>query len=169
MITLYVAMIGLSIFSLIQASIGAVFYNINIILANLCIQVGVTAIYSILVAHRLLAMRRQMKQVMAQYDSSTYATVVLMVVESDGLYSVFAIILIVAFALHLNSVSTLCFLSIGSVQGIAQLFIILRVARGRGSSGYTRMVKLSCRSTHDHSILKVGIGHNRKIKRGTDS
>ncbi|KAG0694485.1 hypothetical protein DFH29DRAFT_1083801 [Suillus ampliporus] len=131
MITLYVTMIALSIFSLIQSSTGAVLYGINIVLVYLCFQVGLTVIYTILVANRLLAMRNEMKRVMAQYDSSTYDTVVLMTIESSLLYSVFAIIFIVAFALHLNGVSTICFLSISSVQGISQLFIILRVARGR--------------------------------------
>ncbi|KAG1736648.1 uncharacterized protein EDB91DRAFT_501020 [Suillus paluster] len=76
-------------------------------------------------------MRSQIKQVMAQYDSNTYNTVILMVVESAIPYSIFAVIFIVAFALHLNGITTVCFLSIGQAQGIAQLFIILRVARGR--------------------------------------
>ncbi|KAG0699507.1 hypothetical protein DFH29DRAFT_808925 [Suillus ampliporus] len=131
MITLYIAMIAMSIVILTQASTGAVLYNINIVLVYLCMEVGLTVIYTILVAYRLLSMRSQMKQIMAQYDSSTYDTVVLMVIESALLYSVFAVIFIVAFAMHLNGVSTICFLSIGSVQGIAQLFIIIRVARGR--------------------------------------
>ncbi|KAG0693458.1 hypothetical protein DFH29DRAFT_816289 [Suillus ampliporus] len=131
MITLYVCMIASSIFCLIQASTGAVYYNINIVLVYLCFQVGLTMIYTILVANRLLAMRSEMKRVMDQYDSSTYETVVLMTIESSLLYSVFAIIFIVSFALHLNGTTTLCFLSISSIQGISQLFIILRVARGR--------------------------------------
>ncbi|KAG1736649.1 uncharacterized protein EDB91DRAFT_500893 [Suillus paluster] len=131
MITLYIAMIVVSISSLIQGSTGTVYYQINVITAYLCIQVGITVIYTTLVVHRLLAMRKQMKRAMAQYDSSTYDTIVLMVVESAGLYSVFAIIFIIAFALHLNGITTICYLSIASVQGIAQLFIILRVARGR--------------------------------------
>ncbi|KAG0694499.1 hypothetical protein DFH29DRAFT_1083812 [Suillus ampliporus] len=109
MITLYVVMIALSIFSLIQANTGAVLYKINIIIVYLCFQVGLTMIYTILVANRLLVMRSQMKGIMAQYDSSAYQTVVLMIIES--------------------SLFTLS--SLFSVQGISQLFIILRVARGR--------------------------------------
>ncbi|KAG1730983.1 uncharacterized protein EDB91DRAFT_738697 [Suillus paluster] len=131
MITLYATMIALSICSLIQASNGAVIYKIDVILVYLCFHVGLTSIYTILVVGRLLSMRSQMKRVVAEYDSSTYDTVVLMVIESALLYSVFAMIFIVAFALHWNDVSTVCFLSISSIQGIAQLFIILRVARGQ--------------------------------------
>ncbi|KAG2754184.1 hypothetical protein P692DRAFT_20870413 [Suillus brevipes Sb2] len=130
MITLYIAMIAMSIIVLIEASTGIVWYNINIELAYLCIEVGLTVIYTILTANRLLVIRNQMKQIMPEYDSSTYDIVVLVVVESAVLYSVFAIIFIVSFALHSN-VSNLCFLSISHVQGIAQLLIIIRVARGR--------------------------------------
>ncbi|KAG1727025.1 hypothetical protein EDB19DRAFT_204435 [Suillus lakei] len=131
MITLFIAMIAMSILVQIQASTGAVLYDIDILLVYLCIEVGLTVIYTILVAHRLLSMRSKMKQAVAQYDSGIYDTVVRMVIESAVLYSVFAVIFIIAFALHFNGVSTLCFLSIGQVQGIAQLFIIIRVARGR--------------------------------------
>ncbi|KAG1727027.1 hypothetical protein EDB19DRAFT_1643249 [Suillus lakei] len=130
MITLYIAMIAMSIVVLIEASTGAVWYNINIELAYLCIEVGLTVIYTILVANRLLVIRSQMKQIMPEYDSSVYDIVVLVIVESAVLYSVFAIIFIVSFALH-SDVSNLCFLSISHVQGIAQLLIIIRVARGR--------------------------------------
>ncbi|KAG0692148.1 hypothetical protein DFH29DRAFT_818141 [Suillus ampliporus] len=131
MITLYIAMIALSIFSLTQASTGAVVYNISIIPVFVSVQVGLAVIYTILVMNRLLLMRRLMRRAIAQYDSSAYNTVVVMVIESALLSSVFSIIFVVAFALHLEGVTTLCFLSIDSVQGIAQLFIILRVARGQ--------------------------------------
>ncbi|KAG1730981.1 uncharacterized protein EDB91DRAFT_1206823 [Suillus paluster] len=129
MITLYIAMIAVSILVQIQASTGVVYYNIDVILVYLSIEVGIGVIYTILVANRLLVMRSLMKQV-AQYDSSTYDTVILMVVESAMSYSIFAVIFIVSFALHLNAITTVCYLSVCQVQGIAQLFIILRVARG---------------------------------------
>ncbi|OAX42360.1 hypothetical protein K503DRAFT_361229 [Rhizopogon vinicolor AM-OR11-026] len=131
MITLYIAMIALSIVIQVEASAGIAFYNISPELAYLCIQVGLTVLYTVLVAHRLLAMRRKMKGALAQYDSGTYDTIVIMVAESAVAYSIFAITFIVAFALHYNGVTTLCFLSIGQLQGIAQLFIIIRVATGR--------------------------------------
>ncbi|KAG1814337.1 uncharacterized protein BJ212DRAFT_366181 [Suillus subaureus] len=131
MITLYVAMIGLSITVLFQAGTDGSFYNNPIELAYLCVEVGHTVIYTILVTNRLFVMRGRMKQIMAQYDSSTYGAIALMVIESAALYSVSAIIFIVAFGMRSYGVITLCFLSIGKIQGIAQLFIIIRVARGR--------------------------------------
>ncbi|KAG1839619.1 hypothetical protein DFJ58DRAFT_811751 [Suillus subalutaceus] len=108
MITLYVAMIDLSITVLYQAGTN----------------VGQTVIYTILVTNRLF--------IMAQYDSSIYDAIALMVIGCAALYSVFAIIFIVSFGIHSDGVVTLCFLSIGKIQGIVQLFIIIRVAWGRG-------------------------------------
>ncbi|KAG2739694.1 hypothetical protein P692DRAFT_20346529 [Suillus brevipes Sb2] len=115
---------------LIDTSTGIVWYNINIELAYLCIEVGLTVMYTIFTANHLLVIRNQMKQIMPEYDSSTYDIVVLVVIESVVLYSVFAIIFIVSFALHSN-VSNLCLLSISHVQGIVQLLIIICVAPGR--------------------------------------
>ncbi|KAG1774360.1 hypothetical protein EV702DRAFT_974896 [Suillus placidus] len=135
MITLFLAMIGLSIFIQVEASVGIAFYNISIEPAYLGIQVGLNVFYTILVTYRLLDMRNRMKELVAQYDSRFYNTLILIIVESAMAYSIFAIIFIVAFALHLNGITTLCFLSIGQVQGISQLFIIIRVATGRA---YTR-------------------------------
>ncbi|KAG1829699.1 hypothetical protein EV424DRAFT_1344134 [Suillus variegatus] len=113
------------------ASNGTSFYTINITLAHLAFLVGNTVLYTILVAKRLLSMRSQMKTALAEYDSSTYDTIILMVIESAMAYSVFVIIYIVAFSVHSDSLSTVCFLSINHVEGITQLFIIIRVARGR--------------------------------------
>ncbi|KAG1739340.1 hypothetical protein EDB19DRAFT_1635956 [Suillus lakei] len=131
MVALYIAMIAVAIVVLVQAGSGAPFYNISTALAFLAFQVAQTILYTILVAKRLLSIRGQMKQALVEYDSSTYDTIILMVVESAMAYSVFLIIFIVAFAVHSNSISTLCFLSINQIQGITQLFIIIRVARGR--------------------------------------
>ncbi|KAG1901929.1 uncharacterized protein F5891DRAFT_192391 [Suillus fuscotomentosus] len=137
MLLVYIGMIAVAIVILVQAGTGALFYNINTTLAYLVFLVANTVLYTILVATRLLSMRSRMKTAMASnygpstYDTSTHDTIIRMVVESAMAYSVFVAIYIVAFCVHSNTVSTLCFLSINQVQGIAQLFIIIRVARGR--------------------------------------
>lgn len=106
----------MSILVLIQSSAGVIWYTINIQLAYLCIEVGLSVIYTILVTNRLLFMRGLMRQVMQEHEYySIYDTSILMVIESAVLYSVCAIIFIVSFALHSN-VSNLCFLSISHVQ-----------------------------------------------------
>ncbi|KAG1857550.1 hypothetical protein C8R48DRAFT_273651 [Suillus tomentosus] len=131
MLVVYIGMIAVAIDVLVQAGTGAPFYAINVALAYLAFLVANTVLYTILVAKRLLSMRSEMKTALAEYDSSIYDTIILMVVESAMVYSVFVIIFIVAFSMHSDTVSTVCFLSIYQVQGIAQLSIIIRVARGR--------------------------------------
>jgi hypothetical protein len=131
MVSLYIGMIAAAVVVLVQAGTGTPFYDINTTVAYLAFQVAHTMLYTILVAKRLLHIRGQMKTALVEYDSSTYDTIILTVVESAMAYTVFIIIFIVGFAVHLDSLSTLCFLSINQVQGITQLFIIIRVARGR--------------------------------------
>ncbi|KAG2154406.1 uncharacterized protein EDB93DRAFT_158951 [Suillus bovinus] len=131
MFALYIGMIAVAIVVLVHAGIGNLFYNINTTLAYLAFLVANTMLYTILVATRLLAMRSQMKTALAEFDSSTYDTVIRMIIESATIYTVFVFIYIVAFSIHADTLSTLCFLSINQAQGIAQLFIIIRVARGR--------------------------------------
>jgi hypothetical protein len=104
----------------IQATSGITWYDMNTVLVYLCIEVAFTLIYTILVTKRLLTMRGQMKEIMGEYDSSTYDTVVLMVIESAMVYSPFAIIFIVSFSLHSN-IANLCFLSISHIQVSRQI------------------------------------------------
>ncbi|KAJ8582394.1 hypothetical protein M405DRAFT_867888 [Rhizopogon salebrosus TDB-379] len=129
MISLFIAMIAMSILVLIQASTGVIWYNINTVLIYYSLQVGISVLYTILVTNRLLVMRGQIKQILGEY-SGIYNTIVLMIIESTMLYTPLAILFILTFAFH-SYISNLCFLGISHVQGIAQLLIIVRVARGR--------------------------------------
>ncbi|KAG1889912.1 hypothetical protein F4604DRAFT_1611936 [Suillus subluteus] len=134
MAALYIGMIAAAVVVLVQAGTGTPFYSINTMIVYLAFQVAHTMLYTILVAKRLLSIRGQMKAALAEYDSGTYDTIILMVIESAMAYTVFIIIFIVGFAVHSDPLSTLCFLSVIQVQGIAQLFIIIRVARGRAAT-----------------------------------
>jgi len=100
----------------VEASTGAILYNINIELAYLCVQVGHTVLYTILVAYRLLAMRSQLNQVMGGYNSGPYGTIVLMIVESAVVFTIFALIFIFSFGFKDNGITTISFLCIGKVQ-----------------------------------------------------
>ncbi|KAG2154421.1 uncharacterized protein EDB93DRAFT_160335 [Suillus bovinus] len=131
MFVVYIGMIAVAVTVLVRAGAGASFYSIDAALAYHAFLGANTVLYSILVVKRLVSMRNEMKAALAEYDSSTYDSVILMVIESAMVYSVFAIVYIVAFSMESNSLSTICFLSIYQVQGITQLFIIIRVARGR--------------------------------------
>ncbi|EIW75970.1 hypothetical protein CONPUDRAFT_169199 [Coniophora puteana RWD-64-598 SS2] len=129
MTTLFLTMVAMSIWVLAQSS-GVVFYNANGQLAYLVIQVGITVIYTVLVAGRIFAMRKRVATLLGWESTRLYDTLVLMIVESAALYSVVGIIFIFSFAFHSN-VSNLVFLDISHVQGIAQLLIIIRVMEGR--------------------------------------
>jgi hypothetical protein len=83
------------------------FYNIIAELDYLCIEIGHTVLYAILVTNRLFVMRKRMKQIMTHYDSSTYNTIALMVIAA--FYSVFGIAFIAAFAMHAYGLTTLMF------------------------------------------------------------
>ena len=102
---------AMSILVLAEAS-GAVFYNINTQLAYLSLQIGLTLIYTLLVACRLLALR---KKTLGSEDVSPYGSTAALVVESAALYAPVGIIFIVAFAVH-SDVTNLVFLSVSHVQ-----------------------------------------------------
>lgn len=138
----------MSILVLIQASTGATWYNIDTVLIYYGIQVGISVLYTVLVANRLIVMRNEIKRIMGEY-STIYDTVILMIVESTMIYTPIAILFILAYALH-SPICNLCFLGISHIQvskrkpnlsaslmyfyfpqGIAQLLIIVRVADGR--------------------------------------
>jgi len=119
----------MSILVLAEAS-GAIFYNINTELAYLSLEVGLTFIYSLLVAGRLFSFRIKMRDTLGRGHVRIYETAAMMIVESAAIYSTLNIIFIVSFAVHSN-ISNLVFLSISHVQGIVQLLIIIRVAQNR--------------------------------------
>ena len=112
--------IAMSILVLAEAS-GAVFYNINFELAYLCLQVGLTLIYTLLVACRLLSLR---KKAIGSEDVSLYGSTATMVVESAALYAPVGIIFIVSFAVH-SDVTNLVFLSVSHVQVSARCIVPL--------------------------------------------
>ncbi|KAI6044611.1 hypothetical protein EDC04DRAFT_323531 [Pisolithus marmoratus] len=133
--SLILTMVGLSIVILAGAS-GTVFYNINAQLAYLCIEVGMTVMYTLLVSWRLLKFRWGMEGLVGGEHLRIYNAAVTMVVESAAMYSVLGIAFIISYALHSN-ISNLVFLSISHVQAIAQLIIIIRVVQGRAVGTYT--------------------------------
>jgi hypothetical protein len=111
MTTIFAAMVAMSILVLAEAN-GAVFYNINTQLAYLCLQVGLTLIYTLLVACRLLVLR---KKTLGSEGVSPYGSTATMVVESAALYAPVGIIFIVSFAVH-SDVTNLVFLSTSHAQ-----------------------------------------------------
>ncbi|KIM67663.1 hypothetical protein SCLCIDRAFT_7324 [Scleroderma citrinum Foug A] len=85
---------------------------------------------------RLLIHRRQMEGLVSKEHLRTCGEVMTMVVESAAPSSILSIIFIISFALH-SYICNLVFLAISHVQGIAQLFILIRVAQGRAINSQT--------------------------------
>ena len=105
---------GVTILTLVAGN-NAVFYNIKSALAFLCIEVGMTIIYTLLVAGRLLIHRRQMEGLVSKEHLRTCGEVMTMVVESAAPSSILSIIFIISFALH-SYICNLVFLAISHVQ-----------------------------------------------------
>lgn len=83
---------------------------------------------------------------------SMYDIVVLVAIESAVLYSVFAIMFIVLFAVH-SDVSNLCFLPISQWSCPGHCRIAHHHSCSSRTENYTRVVDLRCCSTCVHSIL----------------
>ncbi|KIJ34291.1 hypothetical protein M422DRAFT_91024, partial [Sphaerobolus stellatus SS14] len=92
--------IGLSITSMVAASKGAIFTNLPSQLAYLVISVSTNFLYTILVAGRLLVLRRRTIAVMGKDHAKVYVSVAALVVESSALYSCVGVLYVVTFALH---------------------------------------------------------------------
>lgn len=93
--------------------IGAIFYNINVQTAYLCIAVGMNIVYTILVGGRILATRNQVRKFVGKEHAESLTSVFAMIVESAAMYSVLGVLYIASFASHSN-LSNLIFLDIRS-------------------------------------------------------
>ncbi|KAG6849966.1 hypothetical protein H0H93_003155 [Arthromyces matolae] len=105
------------------------FYDINVQIAYLSLNVGTNILFTLLVVFRLLLAHRAENN-LGEGHSTPYISAIAMIVESSSMYSVLGVLYIASFATHSN-LSNLIFLDISHVQGIAQLLIIIRVAQGR--------------------------------------
>lgn len=104
----------------------AIFYDINSQLAYLFLQVGLTIVYTLLVAGRLFTVRRYLRDALGKDFARPYEIAAIMVVESAAPYTALAIIFIVSFALH-SDVTNLVFLSVSHVQVSLHCVAVLRV------------------------------------------
>ncbi|KAK7034617.1 hypothetical protein VNI00_012258 [Paramarasmius palmivorus] len=122
--------IGLSIGVMHYAQISAVFFNIKVQIAFLVLSCTFNLIFTVLVSVRLLSLRKQIIQTLGEEHAKTYTSVTATLVESAALYFVFDVIFVFAFGFKSN-VQNLILLEYSSIQGIAELLIIVRVARGQ--------------------------------------
>ncbi|KAL0571989.1 hypothetical protein V5O48_009969 [Marasmius crinis-equi] len=125
----YLGIVGLSIAVMYFAQQGAVFFNIEVQIAFLSMSCTFNLLFTILVSTRLLSMRRQITELLGKEHARTYTSITATLVESASLYFVFDVIFLFAFGFKSN-VQNLILLEYSSIQGIAELLIIVRVARG---------------------------------------
>ncbi|KAF8079142.1 hypothetical protein FPV67DRAFT_98873 [Lyophyllum atratum] len=112
---------GLSLYSALPVAYGT---------SYIAISLGVNIILTVLITVRLLLYRRTVMETLPGDNAREYVSLVTIVVESASLYSVFALIFLVTYAINhpVNSV----FLTVASfTQQIANYLIIFRVAQGR--------------------------------------
>ncbi|KAJ8502829.1 hypothetical protein ONZ45_g11403 [Pleurotus djamor] len=130
MSALFLADVAMSIAILVSSNQGAVFADLVFQLAFLGVSISINLISTILVAGRLIAMRKQILAVLGPEHGTHYTSAAYMLIESTALFSVAALVYTIAFGLH-NNLQNITLFSISHVQAIAQLLIIIRVAEGR--------------------------------------
>jgi len=143
MTAVYLAIVALSIAVMISAENSAIFFNLNTHLSFLVLSCTFNLLFTTLVATRLLMVHNRIKKLMGVEHATTYTSVAATLVESASLYFVFDVIFVVTFAIHSN-VENLVLLENCLIQGVAQLLIIVRVAKGRE---YDATIATQVRST----------------------
>lgn len=111
---------GLSLYSTLPLAYGTSYYAISL---------GVNIILTVLITGRLIQYRRAVNSVLPTEHSRAYTSLMAIVVESASLYSVFATLFLITYAMDhpMNQI----FLSVAnSAQQIANYLIIYRVAQG---------------------------------------
>ncbi|CAA7264851.1 unnamed protein product [Cyclocybe aegerita] len=112
---------GVSLYSAVPIAYGTSYFVVSL---------GVNIILTILIAIRLLLYRRKISAIISPDHGSKYFSLATIFIESAALYSIFAIMFIVTYAIDhpMNQI----FLAFASAsQQIAGYLIIYRVAEGR--------------------------------------
>jgi len=129
----FLANIAIGIVMLIGTWQSALFSGITFTIPDFSISVAINVLVTLLIVGRLLVTRRQIKAALGPEHSKIFTSIAAMLIESAALFSVTGLIFIVAFARQ-SKVQDLILPSLGLVQGIAPMLIILRVAQGRAWS-----------------------------------
>jgi len=112
---------GLSFYSALPLAYGTSYYAISL---------GANIILTILITIRLLMHRRMVLATLPKDHAKEYVSLMTIIVESAALYSVFAFIFLITYAVN-NPINQI-FLAVASfTQQIANYLIIIRVAQGR--------------------------------------
>ncbi|KAJ8489310.1 hypothetical protein ONZ45_g13630 [Pleurotus djamor] len=112
---------GLSFYSALPMAYGTSYFTISL---------GVNVIMTILISVRLFIYRYKLRNTLGEEHLKNYVSLHIIIVESAALYSVFALLFLITYAI--NHPTNQVFLSFATVsQQIAGYLIIYRVAQGR--------------------------------------
>ncbi|KAK2462320.1 hypothetical protein APHAL10511_005626 [Amanita phalloides] len=125
---------GLSMFSKVPIAFGTAYYVISL---------NVNILVTVLIIMRLLFHRRAILNVLPVEYTKQYLSVAAIVVESALLYSIFALIFIITYAIN-NPMNPVFLCIASSCQQIAGYLIILRVSQGRAWTSDTLTMGKSC-------------------------
>ncbi|KAF8965861.1 hypothetical protein BDZ97DRAFT_1699028 [Flammula alnicola] len=112
---------GLSLYSALPLAYGTSYYVISL---------SANIILTILISARLLIYRRRLIATMPNDDGKHYFSLATIFIESAALYSVFAFIFIVTYAIN-NPINQIFLTTASFAQQIASYLIIYRLAEGR--------------------------------------
>ncbi|KAF8167323.1 hypothetical protein B0H34DRAFT_792062 [Crassisporium funariophilum] len=112
---------GLSLYSALPMAYGTSYYIISL---------SVNIILTILITIRLLMYRRRVVATLALEHGKHYFSLATIIIESAALYSVFALIFIITYAVN-NPINQIFLAVASSAQQIASYLIIYRLAEGR--------------------------------------
>ncbi|KAF8640860.1 hypothetical protein AX17_000508 [Amanita inopinata Kibby_2008] len=118
---------GLSLYSAVPIAFGTAYYVVSL---------SVNVVVTVLIILRLILHRRVILESLPAEHAKHYLSLATIVVESAALYSVFALIFIISYALN-NPINQIFLAVSSSCQQIAGYLIIFRLAQGRAWSTTT--------------------------------
>ncbi|KAF9011268.1 hypothetical protein BDQ17DRAFT_875054 [Cyathus striatus] len=123
---------GLSLYSKLPMAYGTTYYVISL---------SVNIILTILISLRLFMYRRRILVTLPEEHAKHYVSLATIFIESAALYSIFALIFIISYAIN-NPINQIFLAVASSAQQIAGYLIIYRIAQGTAWSSGTLGGKL---------------------------
>ncbi|KAG5725678.1 hypothetical protein E4T56_gene7290 [Termitomyces sp. T112] len=144
---------GLSLYSALPLAYGTSYYAISL---------SVNIIITILISVRLLLYRRRILKSLTKDHARDYVSLLAILVESASLYSIFALIFLITYAI--NAPVNSAFLTVASfTQQIAGYLILYRLAHGRAWDSDTLSMAqphTTIQFDHGQSYMTSGTGQS---------
>ncbi|KAI0714654.1 hypothetical protein C8Q76DRAFT_840916 [Earliella scabrosa] len=138
---------GLSLYSALPIAYGTAYFAISL---------SVNIILTILIVARLLMFRRAHMLHLPRAHSKQYLSLATLVIESAALYSIFAIVFLVSYAVN-NPINQLWLGVMQAAQQIATYLIIYRVADGTAWTRRTMItITLPTLTLHEGNMAEEG-------------